>query len=275
MKANKSSKKQVRRKSSKKQPGRKSPRKSVPTRDTLKKFAPLSVKIPSSSKQSLDKVAWEENLEVERTFKEGPDDIYDSYYKLNPNRHHVWTNHLVIRRDTFQKLLKNLKRDDDCIKMKDLKKFNQCCLDDPENYFYLKELGEKMGHGLFARRAIPANSIIGEYTGELISRKEWSKRRREYKEATNYDFATCTNFTIDAGAMGNHTRFINHSCENNCRTEYAFISGIPRNFIVSNRAIKADEQLFIWYGEEYFQNSKCACKSKKCVSNPSLKTEEK
>ena len=120
-----------------------------------------------------------------------------------------------------------------------------------------------------------SDSIIGEYTGELVSTKERNKRWREYKEATNYDFTTCTNFTIDAGAMGNHTRFINHSCENNCRTEYAFISGIPRNFIVSNRAIKADEQLFIWYGEEYFQNSKCACKSKKCVSNPSLKTEEK
>ena len=109
-------------------------------------------------KQSLDKVAWEENLKVERTFKGGPNnDIYDLYYKLNPNKHHVWTNHLVIKSDIFQKLLKKGKRDDDCIKMKDLKKFNLECLDDPENHFYLKELGEKMGQGLFARHVIPAS----------------------------------------------------------------------------------------------------------------------
>ena len=119
------------------------------------------------------------------------------------------------------------------------------------------------------------DSIIGEYTGELILKDEWYKRWHEYKEATNYYYSTCTNFTIDAGAMGNHTRFINHSCEENCRTVYALINGIPRNFIISKRTIKADEQLSIWYGKGYFSEFKCACESKKCISNPLLNTQDK
>jgi len=268
----KSSNKQTARKNAK-QTARKTGKKVYPKWKTLKKLAPLSVEIPSPSNQSLKKVAWEETLEVKRTFQEGPDSIYDPYYRDNPDRHHVWTNHLVIGSDTFQKYLAEKKRVDSPIKMKDLKRLKQQCLDDPEKHFYIEDLSDEMGSGLFAKHAIPANSIIGEYTGELISKEENIKRWNENRKATNYYFDTCTNFIIDAGAMGNHTRFINHDCEDqlNCRTEYTMIDGIPRNFIISNRAIEADEQIFIWYGEGYFRDFDCGCKSKNCFSEKKSK----
>ena len=152
----KSSKKQTARKTGK-QIAKKTARKRVPQWNTLKKLAPLSVEIPSSSNKSLKKVAWQETLEVDRTFNAGPDSIYDPYYRSNRNKHHVWTNHLVIGRDTFQKYLAEKKRVDSPIKMKDLKKFNQECLDDPEKHFYIEDLRGEMGSGLFAKHAIPAS----------------------------------------------------------------------------------------------------------------------
>jgi len=269
MKANKSPKKQARRKSSKKQLGRKSPRKSVPTWNSLKKFAPLSVRLRPSTMEKWKRTAWEGTFDVERTIRGTLSDIFDPYYNSNAEKHHVWTDNLVIR--TATKLDRTrLAPGVPCLGIEGLERYNLDCLDDPEKKIYLKELGERMGHGLFARQEIPANSIVGEYTGELISKEEWSKRWKNNKKTKtcNYFFKTCKNMTIDAGAMGNHTRFINHDCGDklNCRTEFALINGIPRNFILNNRAIGADEQLFIWYGKGYFKDMDCLCDSVKCLS---------
>jgi len=124
-----------------------------------------------------------------------------------------------------------------------------------------------------------SDTVIGEYTGELISREEFEKRQKELKKtgASNYFFSTYSSMTIDAGAMGNHTRFLNHGSGDrlNCRTQYVDLgdisgelSGIPRNFIISTRAIAADEQLFIWYGKGYFGEEDCLCDSEneECMS---------
>ena len=126
-----------------------------------------------------------------------------------------------------------------------------------------------------------SDTIIGEYTCELISMEECYERWNEMEQSTtNYLFHTCCeNMMIDAGAMGNHTRFINHGCGDqlNCKTEYALIDGIPRNFVISNSYIEADEQLFISYGKEYFDSSdtNCLCKSRNCFSKNCKKRQKK
>jgi len=259
------------RKSSNKRTGRKSPRKSNPIRHELKKFAPLrTTNVQPARMEKWLRVANEGKFEVERRFEGGPGSIYAPYYKSNPHRHHVWTDHLVVRRGTQ---LDNTNRDaNNCITLKELKKYNLSCLDDPENHFYLQPLGEKMGYGLFARHAIPANTVIGEYTGELITEEECDERSIQMKKKglLNYNFCTYSTMKIDAGAMGNHTRFINHDCGDklNCRTLYVEVGICPRNFVVSKQAIKTDEQLFIWYGKGYFTNMDCLCNSKKikCIT---------
>ena len=132
----------------------------------LKSLAPLCVKLrPSSIEKSkirlrsssfkdLKRVAWEEELEVERTLQEGPDDIFSGYYRMNPDKHYVFTNNLVIRTDTHIDRTMPVP-DDDILGLEDLKKFGQDCLDDPEKHFYVEDLGGKMGFGLFAKHAIP------------------------------------------------------------------------------------------------------------------------
>jgi len=259
---------QPERKSIRKQALRRSTR--IPNKvPTLKNFAPLRITGvgPSTTKEKWLRVAVEGNFKVERALSGGPDNIFDRYYRHNTNKHHVWTDHLVIRNETD---LDMTLPDVTALGVRDLMKFNLDCLDDPENHFYLIKLGDPMGLGLFAKHAIPANSIIGEYTGELISTEEWQKRNGEMDRtgAGNYFYETCSSLTIDAGAMGNHTRFINHDCEDllNCRAELAVVGNIPRNFIVSNETIEKNEQLFLSYGEEYFNNLKCLCRSKNCVS---------
>ena len=110
--------------------------------------------------------------------------------------------------------------------------------------------------------------MIGEYAGELISIDEWNKRDKVMKVAktTNFFFSTCTSMVIDGYAMGNHTRFINHSCERNCKTEYAMINNCPRNFIVSMKEIKKGEEVFITYGQNYFERFGCLCGARTCFS---------
>ena len=55
-----------------------------------------------------------------------------------------------------------------------------------------------------------SDTVIGEYTGELITTKEYSVKVSIIAGtgASNYFFNTCmNNLVIDATAMGNHTRF--------------------------------------------------------------------
>ena len=133
----------------------------------MKSLAPLSVKLrptamekskirlrPSSFKD-LKRIAWEGELKVERTLHEGPDDIFSGYYRMNPDKHYVFTNNLVIRTDTHIDRTIPV-QDDGILGLEDLKKLGQDCLDDPEKHFYVQDLSGEMGRGLFAKHVIPA-----------------------------------------------------------------------------------------------------------------------
>ena len=52
-------------------------------------------------------------------------------------------------------------------------------------------------------------SIIGEYTGELITDEEFLRRIRNYNRLniSSYCYDTGVGLTVDGGPMGNHTRF--------------------------------------------------------------------
>ena len=115
-------------------------------------------------------------------------------------------------------------------------------------------------------------TIIGQYTGELISMQEYDKRLKKVRKegGRNYFFATCLNRVIDAGAMGNHTRFINHGCGDlmNCGIEFLADDNhhIPSNIVISAREIKADEELLLNYTKDYFVDMDCLCGSNNCVN---------
>ena len=78
----------------------------------------------------------------------------------------------------------------------------------------------------------------------MITGEEYKKRSKlNIKEdLSDYFYATCTSMKIDAGPMGNHTRFINHDCRENCVTK-----GLTANeiIIVAARNIKQGDELLL------------------------------
>ena len=84
------------------------------------------------------------------------------------------------------------------------------------------------------------------------------------KGLTNYCFGTCTSMIIDAGPMGNHTRFINHSCRENCVPKVFSANEVT---IVTVRDVKQGEELLLHYGKGYFKHLTCLCGEDNCLEN--------
>ncbi|NGX44969.1 MAG: hypothetical protein K940chlam2_00109 [Chlamydiae bacterium] len=119
---------------------------------------------------------------------------------------------------------------------------------------YLKWIDSTIGYGVFALRAIPSGTYVGEYTGII-------RKRRRYKDRTNdYTFEYTIGdwmrnpYIIDAKAGGNHTRFINHDrVAPNLDTMSVFAGGVMHIIFMAKREIKIDEQLSYDYGDIFWK----------------------
>lgn len=124
--------------------------------------------------------------------------------------------------------------------------------------------------GMFARERIKKNSLVVEYIGEKISKKESERRGIERMEEARRDgggavyiFELNKRFDIDGNVPENEARLINHSCSPNC--EPRVING--QIWIVSLEVIETGDELTYDYGYdlEHFLEHPCRCGSKKCV----------
>jgi hypothetical protein len=107
---------------------------------------------------------------------------------------------------------------------------------------------------------IPKDTFIIEYTGEKIPRKEGLRRDRLQKHKGKfYVFALNARWCID-GATGGDARFINHSCQPNCR--YQRKDG--KIWIRALRNIKAGEEVTYDYEDSEQGTHPCACGAKNC-----------
>lgn len=100
------------------------------------------------------------------------------------------------------------------------------------------------GRGVFATKPISAGTYIIEYLGERISDAE-AERRDLAMDSGNHTFYfyVSPNCTIDGGVNGNDSRFLNHSCDGNCKSEKTE----NRVFIVAKKHIAVGEELTIDY----------------------------
>jgi len=124
------------------------------------------------------------------------------------------------------------------------------------------------GYGVRSNRTFEANQIIVEYTGEIITQSECEKRMRTtYKKnevcifldhlLTIANSMQCyylmyfdQNMIIDA-TRGSIARFVNHSCEPNCRMEKWTVAGKPRMALFAgDRGIMTGEELTYDYNFE-------------------------
>ncbi len=126
------------------------------------------------------------------------------------------------------------------------------------------------GMGAFATRRIAKGRRIIEYTGERITQEQADERYDDAAMSRHHTFLfTLDEDTVVDGAVdGNESRFINHSCDPNCK---AFIED-DRIFIYSKRDIAPGEELNYDYGYERSEGMTeedearyvCRCGAKAC-----------
>lgn len=115
------------------------------------------------------------------------------------------------------------------------------------------------GRGLFAREPIPARRKLGEFTGELISRREARRRARRRQRIAIVELDEKR--AIDGEARGNRFKFINHSCAPNAFIRICY----GRVEFYSLRPIAAGEELTCNYGESHHDGKRrCGCGAPEC-----------
>ncbi|EXU96232.1 histone-lysine n-methyltransferase [Metarhizium robertsii] len=157
------------------------------------------------------------------------------------------------------------------------------------------------GYGVRSNRCFKANQIIMEYTGEIITEEECERRmNEEYKNnevrakkqqqqhiarmsfrsdnaANSFSFSSLLqcyylmsfdqNMIIDA-TTGSIARFVNHSCNPNCRMIKWIVSGQPRMALFAgDRPIMTGDELTYDYNFDPFSAKnvqKCLCGEHNC-----------
>ncbi|SPO03766.1 related to histone-lysine N-methyltransferase [Cephalotrichum gorgonifer] len=125
------------------------------------------------------------------------------------------------------------------------------------------------GYGVRSNRCFEPNQIITEYTGEIITEEECDRRMREkYKDnACYYLMSFDQNMIIDA-TTGSIARFVNHSCNPNCRMVKWIVGGNPRMALFAgDRPIMTGEELTYDYKFDPFSAKNvqtCLCGSDNC-----------
>ncbi len=92
----------------------------------------------------------------------------------------------------------------------------------PKNLYQIKKT-KKKGRGVFARLPIPAGTIIGDYTGRLVTEKEAEELEKKYGNSCysmDYNDNGISIFPLEVKAPGIH--LLNHSCSPNCDTYFYY-----------------------------------------------------
>ncbi|KAK4276704.1 hypothetical protein QN277_014823 [Acacia crassicarpa] len=128
----------------------------------------------------------------------------------------------------------------------------------------------KKGYGLKAVEDISKGKFLIEYVGEVLDMHAYEARQREYafKGHRHFYFMTLNGSeVIDASAKGNLGRFINHSCDPNCRTEKWMVNGEICIGLFALRDIKQGEEVTFDYNYVRVFGAaakKCYCGSPLC-----------
>ncbi|KOS21866.1 Histone-lysine N-methyltransferase ASH1L [Escovopsis weberi] len=125
------------------------------------------------------------------------------------------------------------------------------------------------GYGVRSNRCFEPHQIIMEYTGEIITEEECERRMNEiYKDNECYYLMSFDqNMIIDA-TTGSIARFVNHSCNPNCRMIKWIVSGQPRMALFAgDRPIMTGDELTYDYNFDPFSAKnvqKCLCGQPNC-----------
>jgi hypothetical protein len=119
----------------------------------------------------------------------------------------------------------------------------------------------KAGKGLFTKQAFERGDIICEYEGEIVT---WAVcEERATKGYEGYVFFISKNKCIDAyftpealGRYANDAKGVSRiaGLKNNAQYEIKVRKGEKRAFIVATRKINPNDEIFVDYGNDYWEN---------------------
>ncbi|GMR43572.1 hypothetical protein PMAYCL1PPCAC_13767, partial [Pristionchus mayeri] len=128
------------------------------------------------------------------------------------------------------------------------------------------------GLGLYAKQDIAMDDMIIEYKGEVVRGEVCEMREKKYfaQNRGTYMFKASDECIIDATMKGGPARYINHSCDPNCRTKIMNLgpNGEEKKIIIiAARPIKANEELTYDYQFDVEDDSEkvaCLCGAPNC-----------
>ena len=124
------------------------------------------------------------------------------------------------------------------------------------------------GRGLRAKEDIRKGEFIIEYVGRAIRKQYLEGLFRRYKtERMLYIMSLSNDVYIDARKKGCVARYINHSCQPNCKVDRWRVQGISRASIFAVRDIAKGEEFsfdYQWSRKKGRAPTKCHCLSPKC-----------
>nr|CCA22203.1 histonelysine Nmethyltransferase putative [Albugo laibachii Nc14] len=119
----------------------------------------------------------------------------------------------------------------------------------------------KKGFGIRTKENIRQGTIVGEYVGEIIDQNELNRRLCAIgrHELNFYYLLLRPGVYIDARNRGSLTRFVNHSCDPNCKTEKWTVEGDTRIAVVALRHIEFGTELTFDYQWKSLGSRQLAC----------------
>jgi len=127
-----------------------------------------------------------------------------------------------------------------------------------------------MGDGLMTTLDLEENKFIGEVSGIVISDMESLKMRRQYlwNKSAGYFILSLgmrnlrgQELHIDTRMIECTLKFINHSCDPNCRTEIWMVEGLPRIGLFTNKFIERGTML----SRDYVSGAGSEAEGEKCL----------
>ena len=113
------------------------------------------------------------------------------------------------------------------------------------------------GWGVYAGQAIPEDTRIAEYKGQLVTQAEgWRREQRYLPRGRIWIFNIDERWARDAAFGGNIARYINHACHPNC---YVEIEG-KHIWILASRRIREGEELTYDYNTDGEAGIRCRCR---------------
>ncbi|XP_065572831.1 uncharacterized protein LOC136035184 isoform X2 [Artemia franciscana] len=128
---------------------------------------------------------------------------------------------------------------------------------------------KEKGFGIKTKQSIKTGEFIVEYTGEVVSEKEFRDRMTGIyvNDVHHYCLNLDGGLVIDGHRMGSEARFINHSCSPNCEIQKWNVSGLSRMCVFALRDIEPGEELTYDYNFFLFnpdEGQTCRCEATEC-----------